>query len=445
MEDGRDDMPTMAHVSVTKARKYIRSASQDENGIDYGSRISLKSADDESAYGSLNSKGTPSIGERPKRPARSWFRAYWDLVTSKNINVLLIFLPLAEASHYFGWGDTVTFTLAFLAMIPQAAMLGDLTEIVAGGLGDTAGGLMNASFGNAPEVVFSVQALRKNQVRVVQASLMGSILSNLLLVLGSAYFAGGLFSGKKQQRFNCTSAVANSSLLMMSALALFLPSHMAGYRDVTNAHVLLVSRASSCGMLLMYLQLMIFQFKTHAHIYEEDLDEEESEGGAEEEMSVGAAVVGLASITLLVARYSDFLVTTIDGFAAESQLSKTFVGVILIPIIGNVVEHMVAVVVAMRDKMELSMGIAVGSATQVSMFVIPSMVLLGWAMDVPLTLNFPKTELYIYLIVVLIVSHLVSSGSSNWMLGSMLITCYLMVALAFWFEKVLSYAIPDSG
>ncbi|KAG5176981.1 Sodium/calcium exchanger protein-domain-containing protein, partial [Tribonema minus] len=409
----------------------------------------LVSPDEEQTpyYGSIKTSLSPARSSaarstastrRPAAPAENWAAAYWALIVGKRVNVMLIFLPLAQMAVSFGWGDLSVFTLSFLAMIPLAALLGDLTESVAGHVGQTAGGLVNASFGNAPELVFAVQALRANQVRVVQASLLGSILSNLLLVLGSSFFAGGLFSGKKEQLFNRVSAGANTSLLMMATLALFLPCHIASYHTAYDEHVLVISRATAVGMLLMYAQLMLFQFKTHPHVFAEEEDDDEDDDDVD--MPLACAITGLAGVTLLVALWSEYLVDSIDGFTQATQLSTTFVGIILIPIIGNVVEHIVAVTVAIKDKMELSMGIAVGSACQVSLFVVPSAVLLGWAMDVDMTLNFPRMEIYIFLVVVLIVSHMVGSGSSNWLLGSMLITCYLMVALAFWFEHVTMYS-----
>ncbi|KAG5180798.1 Sodium/calcium exchanger protein-domain-containing protein [Tribonema minus] len=354
--------------------------------------------------------------------------------------MLLVFLPLAQAAVSYAWGDLAIFILSFITMVPLAALVGDLTEAAAVHVGQTAGGLMNASFGNAPELVFAIQALRANEVRVVQASLLGSILSNLLLVLGSSFFAGGLFSGKKEQNFNRVSAGANTSLLMVSTLALFLPGHLAKYHEAFDAHVLLVSRTTAISMLLMYCQLMVFQFKTHAHVfYAGETSLEAAKAGCDVPLPLPRAIVGLAVTTALVAVFSDFLVRSIGGFTEATQLSTAFVGIVLIPIISNVVENIVAVTVAVRDKMELSMGIAVGSACQVSLFVIPTAVLIGWALDKDLTLNLPRLESYIYLLTVVIVSHMVGSGSSNWLLGSMLVTCYMLVALAFWYEKVLAY------
>eukprot|EP00612_Vaucheria_litorea_P004555 CAMPEP_0171461834 /NCGR_PEP_ID=MMETSP0945-20130129/6120_1 /TAXON_ID=109269 /ORGANISM="Vaucheria litorea, Strain CCMP2940" /LENGTH=455 /DNA_ID=CAMNT_0011988253 /DNA_START=39 /DNA_END=1406 /DNA_ORIENTATION=- len=424
-------MPEMAHVSVIKARRYMKSQSMESNDGRMVKRDSVVS----DHYGAITEKDNV---EREVVKQKSWLSLYWDLISSKYINIMLLFAPFAYLSVVFDWGDTSVFVLNFLAMLPLAALLGDLTEAVADDLGQTAGGLISASFGNAPELVFAIQALRANQIRVVQASLLGSILSNLLLVLGSSFFAGGLFSGKKEQQYNRTSAIANTSLLMMSTLALFLPGQIANYYEAYNLDVLMISRFTAIGMLLMYLQLMIFQFKTHKDVFTEEENEDEQE--EEVNMELAPALVGLGIVTALVAIFSDYLVNSINGFSEATDLSTTFVGIILIPIIGNVVEHIVAVTVAVKDKMELSMGIAVGSACQVSLFVIPTAVLAGWVMDRDLTLNFPQFEVYVYLVSILLVSHLVGNGNSNWLLGSLLITCYFLLAFAFWFEQVTTYS-----
>ncbi|CAM9185513.1 unnamed protein product [Phaeothamnion confervicola] len=526
-----EGLPSMRHVNLREAKRYIRTDSREsetafelddaavaahhrerdhllqtaEGGIsgaagggDGGGGSDGREGD---GYGAVPPAGGGGSGkpagsllyggiDADECQGRGELCALWVLITSKWINLMLVFVPLATLSVYCGWGDVAIFSLNFLAMVPLAAMLGDFTEEVAGKIGETAGGLMNASFGNAPELVFSLQALRANELRVVQASLLGSILSNLLLVLGSSFLAGGLFSGKKLQRYNATSAVANTSLLMVSSLALLLPTPIAVYYEASNADVLLVSRVASIFLLLMYFQLLAFQFKTHKFLFDgpsgapatgdDSLasiaigsgggtraisspdgaggpsaaalalggtgsrdDECGSDDNEDDEgvLRLGTAVMGLAAVTALVAVYSDNLVDSLDGFATQAQLSKTFVGIVLIPIIGNVVEHIVSVTVAIKDKMELSMGIAVGSACQVSMFVIPISVQLGWIMDRDLSLNFPPFELGVFVLSVLIVGHLVSSGMSNWLMGSMLVTAYSFVALAFWFEHVKRYRV----
>ncbi|KAG5189329.1 Sodium/calcium exchanger protein-domain-containing protein [Tribonema minus] len=338
---------------------------------------------------------------------------------------MLVLVPLAVASHFLGWGDTAVFVLNFLAMMPLASLLGEFTEEVAMHTNQTIGGLINATFGNAVEVVVALQALHAGQIRVVQASLMGSVFSNMLLVLGCCFFFGGL--RYKEQRFNSTSAVANMSLLLLSSLALVLPTPLAQSHE--DGNVLLISRFAGICLLFMYVQLMFFQLKTHSHLYGDE-DEVRSE------LSMPGACIGLLTVTLAVAYLSELLVDSIDGFTEQAHLSKTFVGLILLPIIGNAVEHVTAVTVAMKDKMELAMGVAVGSATQISMLVTPIVVLAGWAMGQDMTLAFPVEEVVLYFLSVIIVTTAATAGSSNWLLGSLLVTTYVLVSLAFWYEKV---------
>ncbi|CAM9746562.1 unnamed protein product, partial [Ectocarpus sp. 4 AP-2014] len=306
----------------------------------------------------------------------------WSMISDKWINVMMIFVPAGFAVKWLGCSETTIFVINFLAMVPLASILGDFTEEVSAHTNQTLGGLIQATLGNAVEIVVSLQALYANQIRVVQASLLGSVFSNMLLVLGCCFFFGGL--KHKEQRFNSTSAIANMSLLLLSSLALVLPTPLSHAAEMGD--LLTVSRFSGVFLLIMYVQLLIFQFKTHAYLFVNN-----DEDGTN--LKLGTSLMGLAVVTGLVAWLSEFLVDAIDGFTEEAHLSKSFVGLILLPIIGNAVEHITAITVAVKNKMELAMGVAVGSATQVSMFVVPVAVLSGWAMDREMTLMFPNEEI----------------------------------------------------
>lgn len=308
--------------------------------------------------------------------------------------------------------------------------MGDFTEELALHTNQVIGGLINATFGNIVEVVVAINALRADEIRVVQASMIGSIFSNLLLVLGCCFFFGGL--GRKEQIFNATGASANISLLALSSIALVLPTPFAAYYDIEDSEVLSVSRTAAIFLMTMYVQLLIFQLKTHADLFEDD-DEDEPE------LPFVVAIVGLAGMTGLITIFSTYLVDSIDGFTADSGVSKTFVGLIILPIVGNAVEHITAVTVAMKDKMDLAMGIAIGSSVQIALFVVPVIVSFGWIMDKDMTLNFPHFELSLYILSIVIVSLCVSDGSSNWLEGSLLITTYFMICVGFWYEKVQDF------
>jgi len=351
----------------------------------------------------------------------------YEMLMGKAINILLLFLPLAYASHVLEWRPTFVFWLNFMAMVPLASLLGDFTEELAMHTNQTIGGLINASFGNAVEVVVSIQALLANEIRVVQASLIGSVFSNLLLVQGFCFFCGGLKF--QQQKFNPVAASANLSLLLLSSMALILPTPYASYAEIENEDVLLVSRIAAVFLLCMYIQLLIFQLVTHKDLFDEESDEKPA-------LSFFAAAVGLVSMTMLVTVFSEFLVASIDGFVSECGISKTFVGVIILPIVGNAVEHITAVSMAMKNKMDLAMGIAIGSSTQIAMFVVPVTVLIGWSYGKDMTLNFPMYEVILYILSILISIHSTTSGTTNWLGGSLLIFTYLMIAAGFYFEKL---------
>ena len=298
----------------------------------------------------------------------------------------------------------------------------------------TIGGLINATFGNAVEVVVAIQALLANEIRVVQSSMLGSIFSNLLLVLGGCFFFGGL--RYPHQRFNATAATANMGLLALSAIALVLPTPFASYYDIGDEHVLMISRIAAIFLMFMYFQLLIFQLHTHANVFAG----EGEEGGSElANLSFGMSILGLLVTTLLVTIFSEFLVDSIDGFTTASGISRTFVGIILLPIVGNAVEHITAITVAQKDKMDLAMGIAVGSCTQISLFVVPLTVLVGWMVDRKMNLNFPHFEVILFILSIFTVSVVLGNPSSHWLEGSLLMTTYLLIAVGFWFENVKDY------
>ena len=281
-----------------------------------------------------------------------------DIIVGKFVSPLLLLAPFAYLAHRQQWGAIWIFWLNFFVMIPLAAILGDFTEEVALHTNQTIGGLVNATFGNAVEVVVAIQALLANEIRVVQASMIGSIFSNLLLVLGCCFFFGGL--KYKEQTFNSTAATANMGLLALSSIALVLPTPFADYYNIQDEHVLTISRVAAIFLLSMYIQLLVFQLKTHAHLFDNDGGGEGEENEEEEEeearIPMSVSLLGLCLTTLSVTVFSDFLVGSIDDFCESSGVSRTFVGLIILPIVGNAVEHITAVTVAMKDKMDLAMG-----------------------------------------------------------------------------------------
>jgi len=348
-------------------------------------------------------------------------------VFSNWVNIFLIFAPLAFIANHNSWSAQAQFWISFLAMIPLACLLGDLTEELALHTNQLMGGLINATFGNAVEVVVAVNALKANEFRIVQASMIGSIYSNLLLVLGCSFFFGGI--KHSEQSYNHMVATANMGLLCLSSIAFVLPTQFAESYSSESDEALAMSRVVASFLILMYMQLLFFQLVTHKKYFEDDEDEEEPE------FSFVSALIFLVIITIFISELSNILVGSIDGFCASSGISKSFVGLIILPIVGNAVEHLTAVRSAMHNKMDLTMGVAIGSSTQISLFVAPLTVLIGWKMDKPMTLTFPTYEITLYVLSVLVVAILVANAKSNWLEGSVLISTYILVAIGFWYEK----------
>lgn len=381
-------------------------------------------------------------GQESKREENEWvnFLMVW---IGKPISLFLLFVPFAIAAHYQHWGSQWIFWLNFLTMVPLASILGDFTEEAALHTNDVVGGLLNASFGNAVEVVVAIQALMKDEIRVVQASMIGSIFSNLLLVLGCCFLFGGFVY--KEQKFSGLNAMAGMGLLALSSIAFVLPTPFGEYYEIENEDVLAISRLSASFMLFSYVLLLIFQLFTHKDSFEADTSVQDGESGGENDdeeeatIPMWMALVGLGMTTGAVTIFSDFLVESIDDFCTVSGISRTFVGLIILPIVGNAVEHITAISVAMKNKMDLALGVAIGSCTQIAMFVVPVTVLFGWFANKPMTLNFPVYEISLYILSLFTVSICLQTGKSNWLLGSVLVITYIMVGIGFWFEKVETF------
>ncbi|KAJ5446502.1 Sodium/calcium exchanger membrane region [Penicillium cf. griseofulvum] len=389
----------------------------------------------------------------------------WKTIVRDYVNVLLIFVPLGIIAGALGWDSTTVFTLNFFAIVPLASLLSFATEELAATLGQSLGGLMNATFGNAVELIVSIIALRQNQIRVVQASMLGSILSNILLVLGCCFFVGGL--RYREQSFNSTVASTMSSLMAVASASLIIPATL--YAAISNQdakpkpggsgmeiidpskdaqhNILILSHGTSIILLLIYVMYLYFQLVSHSDLFEEtNASDTENIAGAEEEeeeeeervLSPWAAGVVLVVVTVLVSICADYLVDAIDPLVKTTGMSKTFIGLVLIPIVGNAAEHVTAVVVAYKDKMDLAIGVAIGSSLQIALFVTPFLVILGWIMGIEMTLHFQTFETVAFFISGLVVTLLIQDGKSNYLEGGMCLGMYIILALAF-------YVYPDTA
>ncbi|XXG72961.1 hypothetical protein AAC387_Pa07g1947 [Persea americana] len=361
------------------------------------------------------------------------------VVFSTKLNLLMPFGPIAILVHNYTGHHGWVFFLSLLGITPLAERLGYATEQLAFYTGPTAGGLLNATFGNATELIISIYALRSGMIRVVQQSLLGSILSNMLLVLGCAFFSGGIVFCTKEQIFNRGSAVVNSGLLLMAVMGLTFPAVL--HFTHTELHFgeseLALSRFSSCIMLVAYGSYLFFQLKSQKNLYS-PVDEEESqneEDNADDdeapEISKMEAIIWLAIMTIWISYLSGYLVDAIEGASVAWKMPVAFISVILLPIVGNAAEHASAIIFAMKDKLDISLGVAIGSSTQIAMFGIPFCVVVGWIMGRPMDLNFQLFETATLFITVLVVAFMLQEGTSNYFKGLMLILCYLIVAASF--------------
>lgn len=355
----------------------------------------------------------------------------WLTLSSNYVNVLLVFVPLGIIAGALEWSPTWVFILNFIAIIPLAALLSFATEELAAKLGQTIGGLMNATFGNAIELIVSIVALRNGEIRIVQSSMLGSILSNILLVLGCCFLAGGIHH--REQTFNETVASTMSSLMAVASASLIIPATLYAALQSSHSkseeHILILSHGTAVILLILYIMYLYFQLKSHSDFFDAEAQEEEEP--EEHILNPIAAGVALLIVTVIVAICAEYLVDSIDAIVQTAHISKTFIGLVLLPIVGNAAEHVTAVIVAYKGKMDLAINVAIGSSMQIALFVTPFMVLLGWIMGQPMTLHFQTFETVVFFLSVLVVNYLIQDGKSNYLEGAMCIGTYIIIALAF--------------
>ncbi|CAI0540854.1 unnamed protein product [Linum tenue] len=406
--------------------------------------------EDKNVYASnvMPQKIRPTAEGLSSRSSMTWqssvYRSIKIVIFSTKLNLLMPFGPLAILVHAFSGHNGWVFFLCLLGITPLAERLGYATEQLAFYTGPTIGGLLNATFGNATELIIGIYALRNGMTRVVQLSLLGSILSNMLLVLGCAFFAGGLVFYRKEQVFDKASATVNSGLLLMAVMGLLFPAVL--HFTHTEVHYgkseLALSRFSSCIMLVVYAAYLFFQLNTRKDSYV-PLTEEASRQGVDPpedddevpEITKFETIVWLSIMTAWISILSEYLVDAIEGASLAWNIPIAFIGVILLPIVGNAAEHASAIMFAMKDKLDISLGVAIGSSTQISMFGIPFCVVVGWIMGEPMDLNFQLFETATLFITVIVVAFFLQEGTSNYFKGLMLILCYMIVAASFFVHE----------
>ncbi len=353
-----------------------------------------------------------------------------------SLNWLLVFVPVTLALRYLGSGqDTAVFVCAALAIVPLAAWLGHATEHLAARTSQSVGGLLNATFGNATELIISLVALRGGLADVVKASLTGSIIGNLLLVLGAAMVAGGL--RRKEQRFNATGARVRSTMLALAAIGLIVPAGFYYLADgKAAARIGDLSTEISVILLVTYALGLLFALRTHRHFF--TVAGGDSDSGVAE-WTLTRSFTVLAISTAAIGWMSEILVGSVETAAHALGMTNLFVGVVVVAIIGNAAEHASAITAAMADQMELSVEIAIGSSIQIALFVAPVLVLASHLVAPrPMDLVFTPAEVMAVVMAALITQQIAGDGESNWLEGVQLLAVYLVLALAFYF-------LPETG
>jgi Ca2+:H+ antiporter len=340
---------------------------------------------------------------------------------------------------------TVIFFVSAVALIPPAAMMGRATEELAERSGNVIGGLLNVTFGNAPELIIALFALGKGLHEVVKASLIGSILGNILLVMGAAMLVGGLTGGRSHgvQKFGQTAASAQSTMLLLAVAALIMPGVFALVEGIRLPHpgdaivnyggtLEHLSLAVACVLIFSYAAGLLFSLRTHARLFNPHEDESSTEDRGD--WSTRRSVLALAISGALVGVLSEILVGSIEETSHAIGLSEFFIGAIVVAIVGNAAEHWVAVLVAYKNKMSLAVNIAIGSSAQVALFVAPVLVLCSFFIGPePMPLVFNGLELAALAIAAIIANQVTQEGESTWYEGLQLLLVYAVLALAFGF------------
>ena len=348
-------------------------------------------------------------------------------IKRKPLLILLLALPLAYLAEFLYWGPIWVFAFSALAVIPLAFLIGEGTEALAAHTNPRIGGLLNATLGNAAELIITIVAIREGLLELVKASITGSILGNLLLVMGLSMVVGGVRHGI--QSFDRRHASRNAILLVLAVIALLIPSIFSGYiGNPESIRVEALSIGTALVMILLYGLALLYSFKFEGAPLSHKPVEEIVHKPA---WSVRKALIVLALATAGVVLASELLVQAVEPVMAGLGISEFFIGIIFIPLIGNVAEHLVAVKVAAHNQMDLSVEIAVSSSLQIALFVAPVLVFISLIFGNPLQLIFNPLELIALIAGVLITAFVSEDGESNWLEGAELLTIYIILALGF--------------
>ena len=348
----------------------------------------------------------------------------------KPLNWLLVLVPVAIVLELMHAAPLAIFVVAALAIVPLSGLLGTATEELAGHTGPTLGGLLNATLGNLAELIIAIFALRAGLVELVKASITGSILGNLLLVLGAAQLLGGI--KYKRQQFNPNLAGVSSSLLVIAVIGLVVPAffyHL--HVDPVRAQTVRLSEFVAVMLIVGYLLSLVYSMGTHRAVFGEGGDV--AEGESEPTWSLRKAVAVLLVSAAVIGYLSEILVGSTEAATKAMNMSETFVGLVLVPIIGNAAEHSSAVLMARRNRMDLAVSIAIGSSIQVALLIAPILVFVGVALGKPMDLAFPTMQVASVVLAVAVAMAVVRDAESNWLEGAFLLIAYGILGVAFFF------------
>ena len=344
----------------------------------------------------------------------------------KILKFMLLFVPISFIGKFLNFSPTIMFILAALSIIPLAGIMGEGTEEISSYTGPKIGGFLNATFGNATELIISFFALKSGLFEVVKSSIAGSIIGNILLVLGASMFIGGL--KHKTQNFNINVVEKTSSMLLFSLIGLCVPAFFTHTinPNLLNTRYEGLSLVVAIVMFILYILSLIFSFFTHKDLYATTTEEE----GHESKWSLKKSIAILIIATVIIAIESEFLVGGIEDITSKLGLSEFFVGIILIPIIGNAAEHSTAITMALKNKMDVAIEIALGSSLQIILFVAPVLIFLS-LLFTPMSIIFNPFELVSLIASVIIANKVASDGQSNWLEGAQLMAVYFIIAAGF--------------
>jgi Ca2+:H+ antiporter len=346
-----------------------------------------------------------------------------------SLDQLLVLAPVAIGMRLLGAPDLAIFLTSAAAIVPLAGLIGRATEQLALHTGPRIGGLVNATFGNVTELIIAVFLILDDRIEIVKASLTGSILGNLLLVLGLSLFVGGVKHDR--QSFNARSASVHATSLALAVTGLLMPALFSLGTDATFAQREIVSGVVAGVLIIMYVAALVFTLVTHEHLFRTP------EEGETPEWSRRRAVVVLLATTAFVALMSEFLVSSLEPALKSLGLSELFVGLILIPVIGNAAEHSSAVMFALRNKVDVTLEIAIGSSTQIALFVAPVLVFISLAVGHPMDFVFSTFEVAAVGLSALLMTLISLDGESNWLEGAQLVGAYVIMAISFFFVEHL--------